>query len=135
MNINFYWAHNTINNMTLLFPEVLKHCVSSNLLKIVFLHNCYLCHIFSFYKSPPVSLFWKDSLARLHMWIWGCIKQLPVKPRKQIKIWLWGISAVRHNSRMRQIRPFLFPWGDSHCQAWKWWSVGCCEKKLMHLEF
>lgn len=120
------------------FPKSL-HVVSSNLLRIIFLHSFYLCHIFSFLspflKSSPVFLFWKDSLPRPQTWMRGCIKQFPVKPRKQIKMWLWEIAPVKHNSGTGQTRHFLFLWGDTRCQAWKWWSVGLCVRRLMHLEF
>lgn len=111
------------------FPKSL-HVVSSNLLRIIFLRSFYLCHIFSFLspflKSSPVFLFWKDSLPRPQTWMRGCIKQFPVKPRKQIKMWLWEIAPVKHNSGTGQTRHFLFLWEDSSLPSLKMmkcWSL------------
>lgn len=102
-------------------------------------HNVYLCHTFSFanifFKVLSGLLILERFTFKTATWMWGCIKQFPVKLRKQIKIWLWEIPPVKHNSRTGQTRSFLFLWGDFHCQAWKWWNVGLCEKRLMHLSF
>lgn len=80
--------------------------------------------------------------------MWGCIKPFPVKPRKQIKMWLWEIAPVKHNSRTGQTRHFLFLWGDSlpslkmmKCLfLWKeahapWvfrWELAICMHQLSH---
>lgn len=64
-----------------------------------------------------------------------CMQTFSVMLRKQIKMWLWEIIPVRHNSRTGQTRCFMFLWGASHCQTSKWWSTVLCEEQLVHLEF
>lgn len=64
-----------------------------------------------------------------------CMWPYSMMPRKQIKMWLWEIIPVKHNSRTGQTRCFMILWGASHCQAWKWWGAGFCEEQLVHPEF
>lgn len=126
------------HNTALLFPKVLiikwVYICWRLFSFIIFLSLSYTFISSPLKKSSPVFLFQKDSFSGLQTWMWGCIKHFPMKPRKQIKMWLWEIAPVKHNSRTGQIRHFLFLWGDSHCQGWKWWSADFCEKRLMHLE-